>query len=170
MPAARVSVQTQTVSSFLVNSSSTTRRYLPSMPAWWTPTPRRSICLSLGPTPSRQSSLSTASLSGPLTPGGSRSRPLSISAVLQHSSRLKQNTSAGVVRAAGSALAISTSCSPRNSSLTQRNVSGTLRSLLSTSSSLRPWLRSSHLRNSAELPTVAERRRSLTEGGSNARA
>src|SRR5262249_16245151 len=84
----------------------------PSMPAWWTPTPRRSICLSLGPTPSGHCSLSTSALSGAFTPGASRSSPLSISATLQHSSRLKQKTTPAVVRFSPSPLPISTTPPP----------------------------------------------------------
>ncbi|WP_227255127.1 hypothetical protein [Frigoriglobus tundricola] len=120
MPAASVSVQSATESSFFSNSSSTTRRYFGRRPAWWTPTPRRSICFSLGPTPLGHSSLSHSLFTAAFCAAFISSSPFNCSPMLQHSSRLNANTRAGVLRVASSPLAMSTSKSLRNWSGTQR--------------------------------------------------
>src|SRR3954464_12818761 len=97
MPAARVSVQTTTGRSLRWKRSSTARRYFGRSPAWWTPTPRWSNRLSLGPAAwPRSSALTRSWRSFFFSSDRLRSLPMTFSATLQHSSRSKQKTRAGV--------------------------------------------------------------------------
>ena len=166
-PAASVSVQTQNGSSFSWNSSSTTRRYRGSSPAWWTPTPRASSGRSLFPLPTEKSKSSSRSSNALRCPSANRSSPLSTSAVLQQTSRSKQNTSAGVRRRSSVPAAIPSRKAGSRSSPTQWKCSGTRRSRPSTSVTRRSRLRAIQPTNSWAAPTVADSSMTRTWAGSS---